>query len=157
MTNLREELSRLPVFDAEGRTLALGELLGPAPAPVVLVFVRHFACPSCSSTAHAFAARAVEIAALGASLIVVGSGSPPALSSFAERVGFPPSCVVVTEPTLRAHALAGMLRSKWATFQPPAHRSLPERSRWPGDGDLRSCKKAFRATFRHGPSDVVAA
>lgn len=178
MTNLREELSRLPVFDAEGRTLALGELLGPAPTPVVLVFVRHFACPSCSSTAHAFAARAVEIAALGASLIVVGSGSPSALSSFAERVGFPPSCVVVTEPTLRAHALAGMLRSKWATFQPRAAlRSIGlylnghYATRRPDDGDLdqQGGVVVFGAAgpvFEHrnhfvgddvDPSDVVAA
>lgn len=143
MTNLREELSRLPVRNEKGEAVSLGELLRPAPHPAVLVFVRHFACPSCSSTAHVFAARAAEIAALGADLVVLGTGSPEALASFAERVGFPASCTIATDPSLRAHALAGMVRSKWATFQPRAAlRSIGlylnghYASRRPDDGDL---------------------
>jgi peroxiredoxin len=120
MTKLREALAALPVIDREEHTVELGEVLGPPRSPAVLVFVRHFACPSCSSTAHAFAGRAAEIGALGARLVVIGNGSAVALAGFLERVGFPSTCIAVTDPSLRAHALAGMVRSKWATFRPRA-------------------------------------
>jgi peroxiredoxin len=120
MRNLREALSALTVIDANERSVSLGELFGAPAGPLVLVFVRHFACPTCSSTAHAFAARASEIAALSARFVVIGTGSGAALAAFVERVGLPASCAAASDPSRRAHALAGMVRSKWATFRPRA-------------------------------------
>lgn len=178
MTKLRDALAALPVIDRDEQTVLLGGLLGPPSSSAVVVFVRHFACPSCSSTAHAFAARASEIAALGASLVVVGNGSAAALSGFLERVGFPQTCAAVTDPSLRAHAVAGMLRSKWATFQPRAAlRSIglylsghyAKRRADDGDLDQQGGVLLFGAgglMFEHrnhfvgddaDPSDVVAA
>jgi peroxiredoxin len=178
MTKLREALAALPVIDGDEQTVLLGQLLGPPATPALLVFVRHFACPSCSSTAHAFAARAAEIAALGARLVIVGNGSPAALSGFLERVGLPPTAAAVTDPSLRAHEVAGMLRSKWATFQPRAAlRSIglylsghyAKRRADDGDLDQQGGVLLFGAAgllFEHrnhfvgddaDPSDVVAA
>jgi len=112
-------LSSVLLRDASGRERALADVAGLNTA-VVLVFLRHFACPSCSDTAHRLAARAHEIDALGCGLVVIGSGSVDALRGFEERLGFSRAVVALTDPSLAAHQAAGMVRSKWATFGPRA-------------------------------------
>jgi|JI10StandDraft_1071094.scaffolds.fasta_scaffold37352_4 peroxiredoxin len=103
------------VLDREGRGRRLGDVVGDRPA--VLLFLRHFACPSCSSNAHAFVARAPEIDRLGAKLVLIGTGEPAAMAAFGERVGlFDGALQIVCDPSLEAHRRASLRRSRASTY-----------------------------------------
>jgi len=124
------------------RRVALGELLRGRAG--VLVFLRHFACPSCSRTVHAFLDRAGEIEALGARLVLVGLGGAAATERFGGRAGLLPSSAdLVRDESGEVHRAAGALRSKASTFGPRAFlRSISLYlgghyvKRHPDDGDL---------------------
>lgn len=115
---LAAEVSR-----ADGTRARLAELgrdaeLGRA-APLLLVYVRHFACPGCSHFMESLAPRLPELAALGVRVVLVGSGSVARLVAFAERMKLrPPDVELVTDPSLEAYAAAGMHRSAMGTYAP---------------------------------------
>lgn len=142
MTVTRAALGAISVVTRSGERVALGSLFGDG--PVVLVFLRHYACPSCSRVTHAFLDRAREIDALGARLIVIGVGSVDAMGAFMDATGLGSgAAIAVTDPERAAHALAGMARSAGATYGPRAVlRSLKlyleghHRPRRDDDGDV---------------------
>src|SRR5207248_7245641 len=63
--------------------------------------------------------HAEELARAGGKLAVVGNGWPAAAKSWAEHVGFPPSVMVLTDPSRKAYDLAGMKRSAVLTLFNP--------------------------------------
>jgi peroxiredoxin len=105
----------------DGSTRPLASLWSSG--PVLLLFLRHFACPSCSSRIDRWVPRARELEALGIGLAVIGCGSTSALTRFAERLG-------LDAPRLRDHIFAssdraayaafGLGASTWGTFGPRA-------------------------------------
>ena len=105
------------VVDAHGGGFALGELVGGKPA--VLVFLRHFACVACSEHVTLLAPRLHEFTRLGVEVIYVGNGEPNFIEGFMERNFVDGTKVrVVTDPSLQAHAAAGLRRSFAAAFGP---------------------------------------
>lgn len=62
--------------------------------------------------------RVQEIEAAGGRVVVIGSGFPAMARVFAERSKLPETMLLLVDPSLRAFALAGLKRSKWATLNP---------------------------------------
>lgn len=113
------ELAAAEVTLADGARLRLGERW--ARRDVVLVFVRHFACAGCSQHVAALRPRLDELDALGAEVVLVGSGSPAQLAAFVARERLDhPAVTCATDPSLDAYRAAGLVRSAWGTLGPIA-------------------------------------
>jgi len=107
------------VFGEDGAPHALREAWAERGA--VLVFLRHFACPTCRMHGDLLAARLPELTALGVRAVLVGLGSPEALRRYASAMRLEgSSALLLTDPDGSAHRAAGLLRAKWATFGPRA-------------------------------------
>lgn len=112
-------LAEARVIEVGGRERALGEAWETSDALVVLV--RHFACAGCAEHLAELRPRLAELAALGVSVTIVGSGTAPQLEAFVEReglAGLPLACV--TDPGLGAYRAAGLARSRWGVYGPRA-------------------------------------
>jgi hypothetical protein len=89
--------------------------------PLLVVFLRHFACPGCSRFTLKLAPRLPELCKLGVRTLVIGSGSPERLRVFADRVRLRgPGVALATDPTLAAYRAAGLERSFLGTYGPRA-------------------------------------
>jgi hypothetical protein len=64
--------------------------------------------------------QAEEFATVGARLAVIGNGWPAMAKAFAEKVGFPPSVQLLTDPGRETYRLAGFKRSLFLTLGPQA-------------------------------------
>lgn len=107
------------VLDAAGRASPLGERW--AGRACLVVFLRHFGCSACSEHVTALAPRLGELARLGVSTVFVGNGAPSFMAGFIERLGLDRLPVeLVTDPTLKAFAAAGLVRSAWSVAGPRA-------------------------------------
>ena len=107
------------VLNEAGAELALGQTWQGS--PVVLVFLRHFACIGCSEHVGVLAPRLLELRDLGIKTVFVGNGTPNFIAGFRERHSLGPrSAELVTDPSLKTFAMAGLLRSKAATVGPRA-------------------------------------
>ena len=96
-----------------------GDRLGDA--PLLLVFLRHFGCISCSHHVTELAPRLDELHALGVRTLFIGNGTPNFIEGFVERFSLADKPVeITTDPTLESFAAAGLVRSAWATFGPQA-------------------------------------
>ena len=62
--------------------------------------------------------RAEEFEKAGARLAIVGNGSPQMAKAFGARSGLPVSVTLLTDPTLRSYAEAGLKRSALLTLGP---------------------------------------
>lgn len=103
----------------DGSTLLAGSLW--ADRSCLLLFLRHFACPSCSVRLERTLPRAAELARLGVRVVLVGCGSRAALARFAERQELAASRVeLVVSSDGALHRAFGMVRSGWGTFGPHA-------------------------------------
>ncbi|MBP8809633.1 MAG: AhpC/TSA family protein [Kofleriaceae bacterium] len=112
-------LAAAVVTRADGTPLTLGAAW--AERDLVLVFVRHFACAGCSQHVAALRPRLDEVAALGAAVVIVGSGNPTQLAAFTTRERLAhPAVTCATDPTLAAYRAAGLSRSAWGTLGPIA-------------------------------------
>lgn len=123
------ELAEHRVLDLSGRAVRLGGEWEDRPA--VVVWLRHFGCLLCREQAADLRARIPEIEALGARLVLVGSGEPWHAREFeAERC---PGCRVLTDPELGSYRAIGARRG-WRFVLNPA--------------GLRASARAFRRGFR---------
>lgn len=101
----------------DGARVALGDIVGGRAA--LLVFVRHFACPGCSHFMEVLAPRLPELAELGVSVAIVGSGSPARLAAFVDRMHLDARGVeCLTDPSRGAYRAAGLRQSALGTYGP---------------------------------------
>ena len=105
----------------DGATIPLASLW--ADGPVLLLFLRHFACPSCSVRIDRWLPRVAELERLGVGFAIVGCGSHDALARFAERLGLDEPGLarrLDVSPDRAAYAAVGFGDSTWGTFGPRA-------------------------------------
>ncbi len=100
-----------PLLDSIGVATSLRSFVGPA----VVVFVRHFGCLFCRERAAEVCSHSASILGKGARIVFVGTGAPLMAASFAREHanGLP----VLSDPTRRAFALAGMRRGLWTVVR----------------------------------------
>ena len=116
---LPPELAEAIVLDRAGAPSPLGTHLRGAPC--LVSFLRHFGCTGCADHVADLAPRLPELHRLGLRTVFVGNGEPRYIDGFLERAGLATARVdVVTDPTLRVFAAAGLVRSAWATLGPRA-------------------------------------
>jgi peroxiredoxin len=112
-------LGEVQVENAAGERIRLGSYWKDADA--LLVFVRHFGCAGCSEHVTELSARLPELATLGLRVVIVGCGDKESIAGFVERHRLADHDVeVVTDATLEAQRLAGLVRSAWSAFGPRA-------------------------------------
>jgi peroxiredoxin len=105
------------VIRADGSDVVLSSFWEDADC--LLLFLRHFACPSCSVRLSKLLPRLHQLRALGVRVVIVGLGSTRALRTFARRMKLDGGGIdLVVSPNLEAHRWAGLSRSKWATYGP---------------------------------------
>ncbi|MGH7282507.1 MAG: AhpC/TSA family protein, partial [Polyangiaceae bacterium] len=110
----------LVVLGENGEECSLGDLCASSPL-TLLVFLRHFGCIGCSQQVDVLVPILDELHGLSVAVILVGNGDPHAIRGFIERERLRDYPVeLVTDPTLRSHALAGFERSVWSTIGPAA-------------------------------------
>jgi peroxiredoxin len=114
---MEAKLGDVVVKDRQGHEVALGRFW--AESDCLFVFLRHFACPSCSAMVTALLPRVPELAGLGVRVVLVGAGSPEAANAFAARMELDGGHVeLVTSDDLAAHRAAELVRSSWSTYGP---------------------------------------
>ena len=98
------------VIDLLGRELPLEEYLGEGPC--LISIIRHFGCISCAEYVEKFVPVISQLRELGVNLIFIGNGKYPVIEEFIKKRGLEGKEVsVLTEPTLKLHALLGLKRS----------------------------------------------
>ncbi len=113
------ELADALVLDAKGQESRLGARWAEGPAAVI--FLRHFACISCTEHVTVLAPRLHELTQLGLRVVYVGNGEPRYIEAFVERNAIDLEVVeVITDPTLAAHRTLALNRSFGTTFGPRA-------------------------------------
>lgn len=124
-------LSRFVLTSDEGTPVELGTLWRDR--VVVLAYVRHFGCILCREQVSELAKIVPEIRALGAELVVVGSGRPQFARAFREDLAL--DVPILVDPDLVSYRAAGMHRTVRATV------SLDL---------LKNAWRAYRAGHRQG-------
>ncbi len=106
------------VFDLDGQPVPLAREW--ADAPVVLVLLRHFGCLFCKEQAAELNAIGPEVAALGARMVYVGSGSAQYARWFVEDYGarWPMQWPVYSDPQLETYRALGARRGWWSSINP---------------------------------------
>ena len=102
------------VLDEEGKEVRLGDTW--TQKPVVLAFVRHFGCMFCREHVNELNKHADEMKAVGAELVVVGSGTPNFVRGFRELVKF--KGPVYCDPKLGAYQAAHLKNNRWLNLHP---------------------------------------
>ncbi|MEM7153916.1 MAG: peroxiredoxin-like family protein [Myxococcota bacterium] len=169
-------LASAEVLDARGTATTLGERWREG--PVVLVFLRHFACLACTEHVTLLAPRLHELRRLGLRVVYVGNGAPHFMDAFVERTAIDLEAVdLVTDPSLAAHETLSLVHSTASAYGPRALWGLARalaggfrQSRIEGDNlqqggvvviDRHGCIAYLhrdRATGDHAPTnDVVDA
>lgn len=112
-------LASAEVLDAQGESSALGERWREG--PVVLVFLRHFACLACTEHVTLLAPRLHELTRLGLRVIYIGNGAPHFIDAFVERTAIDLEAVeLVTDPSLKVHESLELVHSAGSTYGPRA-------------------------------------
>ncbi|MCA9674064.1 MAG: AhpC/TSA family protein [Kofleriaceae bacterium] len=112
MTSRADDLARMTVLDADRTPIELGELWRDGTA--VLVFVRHFGCILCRDHVAALSRRRDELAAAGATLHIIGNGSPSFIDGFRDALGY--DGTIYTDPSLEVYRAAGLKRGVTTVF-----------------------------------------
>ena len=111
----------------------------------LFVFLRHLACPGCSEQISLLSAHLPELREAGVRIVLVATSTPTRIPEFAKRMHLEHAQIdVVTDPTLKAHKAAALVRSIASTFGPSSLRStirlyqdgFHAEKRDPGDGDV---------------------
>jgi len=114
-----EALAACEVDHPDGTRRRLGELWRDRPA--ALFFVRHFGCLSCSLQLADLGPRCHELDDLQVRPVLVGHGDMARLQAFRDRFHLDRTgLVTVSDPSQRAYAAAGMVRSWWGAAGPRA-------------------------------------
>ena len=122
-------LAPFVLADDEGAPVELGTLWRDRIA--VLVYVRHFGCLLCREQVSRLSRIVPELRALGANVVVVGSGRPQFARAFREDLAL--DVPILVDPDLVSYRAAGMQRTLRATV------SL---------GLLKNAWRAYRAGHR---------
>ncbi|MBX3161521.1 MAG: AhpC/TSA family protein [Deltaproteobacteria bacterium] len=109
-----DDLARLRVKDEQGADVELGALWRDRTA--VLVFVRHFGCIHCRAHAVGLQKDLAAIAAKGADVHVIGSGTPSFIAGFREETGW--TGPIYSDASLAAYRAAELKRSVARTLDP---------------------------------------
>jgi peroxiredoxin len=128
MERIGDGFTKLRVLDEKGQEVELGSLYKEK--PVVLAFLRHFACPACFEHVAELRGAEGELAKKNAEIVLIGNGAPPFIPPFRERTGW--KGPVYTDPTRSAYEQAGMHRR--------VLRFLDPRGLW---GAIRAAFKGF--------------
>ena len=108
----------MQVVERDGTQRPLSDLWRDG--PVVLVYLRHFACIACTEHVAELAPHLSDLDAMGINVVFVGNGAPNFIEGFVERNGLSPAVEVVTDPSLEVFRIAGMERSRRSTYGPRA-------------------------------------
>jgi peroxiredoxin len=112
-----EDLASVKVFDERGHEVELATFWRDTPA--VIVFLRHFGCPCCSTQMTELSPRLDELWRIGMRTVLVGNGAPKFIDSFKERFGlFDKKVELVTDPSLLSFRAAQLPRSWWMSYGP---------------------------------------
>lgn len=113
--SLPEELLNTDLKTRDGSNTSLSELIKST--YTAIIFVRHFGCLGCALQMEDLAPRLAEMKNLGLNTIVIGSGDAQYIDAFMKRYELDDQLVtVVTDSTLKSHALAGLKRHFLATL-----------------------------------------
>lgn len=112
-------LADISVADPDGGRVRLGDLWMDGPA--VVVWLRHFGCMFCREQTAEFRARAADITARGASLVLVGNGGLIQARDFRDR--YCPGCTLLTDPDLTSYRAIGARGGVLNTVGPRAWAS----------------------------------
>lgn len=120
------QLAKTPVFLATDRTLMVGQLWQKR--PVVLVFLRHFACIACRAHASQVWAQRQKLERSGARLTFIGNGQAHWIEGFRQDLGIDQG-IVLTDPTMRSFAAAGMKKGFFNLVRPQSALNMLQLSR----------------------------
>lgn len=97
------------VFDAEGETVALGDLYGSSNVQrgLALVFLRHFGCPFCREHARELNRRRDGFAAAGVEIVMIGTGTAEEAAAFRRELDL--RACVLTDPDGGAYRAFGLV------------------------------------------------
>jgi peroxiredoxin len=114
-------LANTTVFAPPGRQLKLGQLWQKQ--PVIMVFLRHFACIACRAHADQIWQARANYEKTGAKLVFIGNGNPDFIAKFQEDLGMQ-EALVLTDPSLESFKAAGFRRSYFAILNPKVHAKV---------------------------------
>lgn len=118
-TNL-VELSQATVLDEHGTEVPMPNLWTHETA--ILVFVRHFACIECRTTARQIWSERERYEGAGGRIRFIGNGQPQFIESFKEDLGLK-DAPVYTDPSLNVFHAAGFKRGFLAALGPKSLRA----------------------------------
>ena len=108
------DLDAAVVIDRAGARAPFGTHIRGSPC--LVSFLRHFGCTGCADHVADVAPRLIELHELGLRTLFVGNGESRYIDGFLQRTGLADKhASVVTDPTLRVFAAAGLVRSWWGT------------------------------------------
>jgi peroxiredoxin len=113
-----EALEHAEIVARDGTKCRLGSLWQDG--PVVLVFLRHFACIACTEHVAVLSPRLSELEDAGVKVVFIGNGAPNFIEGFIERNGLDRGTVVLTDPSLSVFRAVGLERSRLSTYGPRA-------------------------------------
>jgi hypothetical protein len=118
---LPKDLLASEVKTLEGETCTLQDLVSPAVAaksPVLIVFVRQFACAGCSERMSELLIHADILKGSGVEVIVIGCGSVAHARELSSRFALSSrsNVSVVTDASLKTHRAFGLQRSYWGVL-----------------------------------------
>lgn len=138
---LPRELQDAQVMDTEGKSTPLSALL-PAEAPSLLVFVRQFACAGCGQRTTELLRHIDTLQSARTKVLLIGCGTPEHAREYSHRFDIASRPItLLTDPSLRVHAAAGLLHSYWGVLGPMGTAALIKammaghRNAW-GHGDF---------------------
>jgi peroxiredoxin len=94
------------VTNLDGELVALASLWPQAPRGLALVFLRHFGCSFCALHARELQQHAVDFAAAGIDVAIVGCGSLAEAQTFQRDLGL--TLPLYTDPARHAYAAYGV-------------------------------------------------
>ena len=114
MLQRADDLARLTVLDADGRSIEVGSLWAKHTA--ILVFLRHFGCIHCRDHVVQLEQELAQFRAKGAELYVIGNGSPSFIEGLRAQTGW--TGPVYTDPSLAVYKAAQLKRGVLRTLDP---------------------------------------
>lgn len=115
------QLARTTVYMDAQRPLQVGQLW--AKQPVVLIFLRHFACIACRAHASQVWSQRGTLERSGARLVFIGNGQPHWIEGFRTDLGIDHG-VVLTDPSLRSFQAAGMQHGVFPLLRPQSFANV---------------------------------
>ena len=112
-------LANTTVLDSEGRQLKLGQIWSSG--PVILIFLRHFACISCRAHASQVWREKEQYQKNGARIVFIGNGDPSFIEEFRSSLDLQ-GALILTDPSLESFRAAGL--RKFEFVPEPKHHHL---------------------------------